>query len=159
MNKIVIDLDDLCFALESSGDCFINVDTGEVSHVPDEYEDMDGLFKEARERLEANEDIWTKIDPFPSNMSFSIMEDFANQLPANNGAKEHLLGALGKNRPFRRFKDVLDKFLDMREKWFAFKNKEMEYWAAWWLRKNGIEADVVWKQPERQDKASAGSRQ
>ena len=143
MSKVTVDLDELSCALESSHDCFINLKTGEVIQLPDPDDDYDNLFQEQRDEVESDADTYAKVDSLPSNIAFSIMEDFANQLADDNKAKASLQSALKKGSPFRRFKDALGGFSDVREQWFEFKEKQMLYWACWCLRKHDIDVDVV----------------
>ena len=150
MSQIEVDFDDLCFALESSLACYINLQTGLVISLPKHhFEDLAGLFDEVRSQVEADKKKFAELEPFPSDIAFSIMEEFAEQLNENEACKKHLLSALSKGSPFRRFKDALNYDLDLRKQWFKFKEDKMEYWAAWWIRKNSIDVKIVRKNRNR----------
>ena len=140
---IEVELDEITFALESSSNCFVNVKTGEVVETPEGIEEFDdeGHFAELREKVESDK-TYVQIDPFPAEVAFGIMEKFVEQM-SESKAKDRLEDAIHGSRPFRRFKDVLNEYLDLRNKWFEFKDEEMIYWSRWWLHKNGVEAKIT----------------
>jgi Uncharacterised protein family (UPF0158) len=68
-----------------------------------------------------------EIVAMESRDSFSVMEDFANQV---NDARlqEKLFNALNRKHPFREFKFVIDNSGEYRNAWFDFKNKRYFEW-------------------------------
>jgi hypothetical protein len=139
--KISVDFEKLFDALDTSSDCFINLKNGQVIAVPDQAD----WFDDERARLKADARTFAHLDAFPSNVAFSIMEEFTEKLEKRHPAKSLLTKALKASKPFRGFKDVMDNFLDVRDQWFEFKRKQMEYWVPWWIRKNSIDVEVIIK--------------
>ena len=93
-----------------------------------------------REKIEAESDRYNYVDQLDSHESFRIMEDFAQSLPEST-FKERLFDALGRNRPFRRFKDIVHEDLALRDHWFAFHKEAMTLYALDWLHACGIEPE------------------
>ncbi len=56
------------------------------------------------------------------------MADFAEQLDDSNKLKTKLINALNKRKPFREFKFVIDNSGEYRQKWFDFKNEQLQQW-------------------------------
>jgi hypothetical protein len=139
--KISVDFESLFDAFDTSSECFINLKTGEVITVPDEADWFDDEIK----RLKADGRTFARLDPFPSNVAFGVMQEFVEKLEKKHPAKASLVKALSGPKPFRKFKDAIDNFSEVRTQWFAFKRKEMEYWVPWWVRKNSIGVEVVIK--------------
>jgi len=75
------------------------------------------------------------IDPMESHESFTIMEDFVDELPEGEGCRA-LGRALRLPRPFRCFKDTLVDFPDLRERWFKYHDAKMLEYAQAWLDEN-----------------------
>lgn len=77
--------------------------------------------------------LWAPTDPervleiphFSSSDGYRLMETFALK-HASEEASNHLLAALDKRKPFRRFKDALFDFPDDRRRWFEFEAEEMK---------------------------------
>ena len=70
------------------------------------------------------------------------MEDFAESLPEGR-ERDALLRALGENRPFRRFNDAVGAMGKTRERWFAFRQKELLEYADAWLINLELDFELV----------------
>jgi hypothetical protein len=70
------------------------------------------------------------IPTITSFESFRLMERFADGVE-DEQTRNRLLNALGRHKPFRRFKDILED-LGIRDEWFAFEyqygKEQMEEW-------------------------------
>ena len=110
--------------------CFLNPDTLETDEPPQEfisepfnYEMETGMTLEDFNPKYTEWDKYITIEPMPSNESFEIMENFANQLE-NSKVKTHLLAVLTNRKPFANFKRIIDNS-DIREEWFDFKDRHV----------------------------------
>ncbi|HWI64048.1 MAG TPA: UPF0158 family protein [Symbiobacteriaceae bacterium] len=130
--RLVIDLDDLEMALtDGSGiQWFLDTKTGEVI-MSDELPDEEGEDEEPPDALsdesdEAEDDFdrYIRIDQIPSWMEYQDMADFADGVP-DERLRALLEVALDGKGAFRRFKNVLADYPDVREKWFQFRNQRM----------------------------------
>lgn len=72
------------------------------------------------------------IEPIPSHEGYGDMEDFI-ALVRNPRARELLERAIEGRGAFRRFKDTLLEFPELREAWFRFHDARMERRALEWL--------------------------
>jgi len=98
--------------------------------------------EEDRERLDAEPARYFLIDPVPSSVGYDIMWDFVETLPEGEVRRE-LARALEKNRPFRRFKDVLLNYPAVREDWFRFHELAFMEIIQEWLDDNGLDVTLV----------------
>lgn len=69
------------------------------------------------------------------------MADFIERLPYGE-AREKLTRAVRHSHPFRRFKDTLLYYPDLREQWFIFEEFAMLEQARKWLKDEGLEAEL-----------------
>jgi predicted nucleotidyltransferase len=74
--------------------------------------------------------IW--IEPVDSSESYGDLEDFTAQV-RDHRARDLLERAISGRGAFRRFKDTLFDFPELREAWFAFHDARMEQRALEWL--------------------------
>lgn len=79
--------------------------------------------------------IW--IEPGFSSQGYADMEDFI-ALVADPRARDLLARAIAGRGAFRRFKDTLYEFDDLRQAWFAFRDARAERRALAWLRDQGL---------------------
>jgi Uncharacterised protein family (UPF0158)/Nucleotidyltransferase domain len=83
------------------------------------------------------------IDPIPSHEGYGDMEDFI-ALVRDPRARELLARAIEGRGAFRRFKDTLLEFRELREAWFRFHDARMERRALEWLTDEGlVDRDVA----------------
>jgi len=127
-----IDLEELCAALEDHShetSWWIDPRSGAIRfHNPDVEEqtadDLEGAGLVA-------------IEPVESRDAYGDMEDFVAEVPDRRSAD--LLGQAIQGRgAFRRFKDALFGFEELRASWFRFHDTRMRRRAIWWLADNGI---------------------
>jgi hypothetical protein len=128
-----IDLDDLCIALadHSAGyDSWWLLDprTGETQHYSrDAGDDLDAL----------DEAGLVPVEPMPSSEGYADMADFVDLVPERRPA-ELLSRAIEGRGAFRRFKDTLFDFPELREQWFAVHDARMRRHAIDWLLDNDL---------------------
>ena len=109
----------------------IHKTTGEILNFPDELrmnvDSDEDAFVEDKEKYENNSDEYIEIKAMSSTESFEVMESFTEQV-SDRILQVKLYDALSKNRPFRRFKDIIDEEGDYRESWFEHKNEKDIEW-------------------------------
>jgi predicted nucleotidyltransferase len=77
------------------------------------------------------------IDPLSSHESYADLEDFT-ALVRDPRARDLLERAIEGRGAFRRFKDTLFDFPELREAWFKFRDVRMERRALEWLADHGV---------------------
>jgi predicted nucleotidyltransferase len=77
------------------------------------------------------------IEPIPSRETYGDMEDFIGRVrdPRTRNLLDRAIAGRG---AFRRFKDTLLEFPDLRQTWFAFHDARMERRAVEWLAEQGL---------------------
>ncbi|MBP9015822.1 MAG: hypothetical protein KBH15_04890 [Candidatus Atribacteria bacterium] len=133
-----IDLEDLCLAMENSSydlDYYLDLETGEVIFISDYMDDAN--LEELKDRIDENPDRYEPIPKAESSEDYDDMVDFISTVE-----DEHLVELLevaidGKGA-FRRFKDVLARYPEEKERWYRFKNERMKERAISWLEAIGI---------------------
>ena len=83
----------------------------------------------------------------PQNESFEsyrVMKDFIERVK-DPRLRDRLADAIAGKGAFRRFKDVLFGYPEVRQQWFEFDNAVKRRWAAGWLGSIGIES--TWHPP------------
>jgi hypothetical protein len=75
---------------------------------------------------------WIFIEPIPSNVGYGDMEDFIEGVH-DSRARDLLQRSIAGRGAFRRFKDTLFEFPELREAWFKFRDARMERRAIEWL--------------------------
>jgi hypothetical protein len=73
-----------------------------------------------------------RIEPVPSREAYGDMEDFIGRV-RDQRARDLLERAIAGRGAFRRFKDMLLDFPDLRQAWFAFHDARMQRRAIQWL--------------------------
>ncbi|CAN5796369.1 hypothetical protein BH23ACT8_BH23ACT8_04710 [soil metagenome] len=139
LDLAVVDMADLCVALEDhsyEASWWLDPRTGEIRyHVPDVDDESDEDLDDAG---------FSRIDPIASHEAYRDMEDFVTRVPDRRAAD--LLGRSIQGRgAFRRFKDTLFEFPELRERWFAFHDARMRRRAIWWLAAEGFVSHEVAK--------------
>jgi hypothetical protein len=109
--------------------------TGEVEHWPGDDTMREEGDDEPSEHLLA-------IDPLPSHVGYSDMEDFIARV-SDPRARDVLASAIGGRGAFRRFKDALLELPDLRDAWFAFHDTRMQRRAIDWLRDQELIDDAA----------------
>ena len=143
--RVQINADDLIQALETNNaetPFILDLETGKILFYYDGYlgeEEVDEDF-DIDEFL--SQDRYQTIMPLPSSDSYHIMEDFVESLP-DGREKDRLYDAITGSKPFRKFKDAVDRLGDTRDEWFKFRDEAWKGLAAEWLRRESIDADLV----------------
>lgn len=124
-----VDIDALAEALEDHSDLmqwFIDPVSGQVLPWSEDMEEPDP------------EDSGSiAIDPIPSHEAYRDMRDFVEQVPDRRAA-DLLARAIEGRGAFRRFKDTLFEFQELRDRWFAFHDVRMRRRALEWLASVGL---------------------
>ncbi|MEX0992372.1 MAG: UPF0158 family protein [Solirubrobacterales bacterium] len=123
-----LDLSDLCIALEdhsSLNGWLLDPRAGKTYPAPESSLEDAWEFDIDPEELIA-------IDPVPSYESYGDLEDFTAEVQ-NSKARDLLERAIAGRGAFRRFKDTLFEFPELREAWFKFHDVRMERRAIEWL--------------------------
>jgi hypothetical protein len=78
-----------------------------------------------------------RVDPLPSAVGYGDMEDFAARVrePRTRDLLERAIAGRG---AFRRFKDALLDYPELRQAWFAFHDARWERRAIEWLAERGL---------------------
>ncbi len=87
-----------------------------------EAEYLDGYLA-IKEEVEAEPESFVQIDPPPSKVSFSMMEDFAAQV-ADVHLRALLMDALHSRKPFRYFRQTVEASPQW-EAWLSFKKSRL----------------------------------
>ncbi len=130
-----IDLEDLCHALEDHSGLsswFIDTKSGELHVYGDGMWDGEDVGRD----FEPPEDC-RRIDPVDSRDSYEDLADFTAMV-RDPKARDLLERAIAGRGAFRRFKDVLADFPDLRAAWFKFHDARLERRAVEWLRDAGL---------------------
>ena len=133
-----INLEDLCLAMENNSydlDYYLDLETGEIIFISDYMDDAN--LEELKNRIDENPDRYEPIPKAESYEDYDDMVDFISTVE-----DEHLVELLevaidGKGA-FRRFKDVLARYPEERERWYHFKEERMKERAISWLEDIGI---------------------
>jgi Uncharacterised protein family (UPF0158) len=125
-----VDLDDLCTALDDRSPetrWYLNVADGRI--VPsfdgmDEAEDLD-------------DPVWREIDADAASVGYRDMAEFVAGVH-HRRASELLDRAIAGRGAFRRFKDTLLEFPELRDAWFRFRDARTRRRALAWLADAGV---------------------
>lgn len=85
---------------------------------------------------------WTRIEPISSRESYGDLEDFTARV-RDRRARELLERAIAGRGAFRRFKDTLFEFPELRAAWFKFHDARMARRAVEWLRDEELVDDAA----------------
>jgi len=120
---------DIAGSLECGMVCYVNKETKEVKSIVD-VDDMYGdteIWEEELDEIEKNRGLYKKIEKMSSRESFSIMEDFAEQV-TDKKLQKRLIYALNRGKPFKNFKYEIEYDGEYRQAWFDFKSKRYQEW-------------------------------
>lgn len=131
-----VHVSELCSALEDNSyetSWYLDPKTGEVVMHMDPS--LSGL--EEDEDFDADERGLVYIDPIGSHEAYRDLEDFSAMV-RDPRARDLLERAIQGRGAFRRFKDTLFEFPDLRQAWFAFHDARMQCRAVQWLAGTGL---------------------
>lgn len=143
MPKIQVDLEDLTIAInDHETEWVLDVETGNVL-MAEWVRDAEGVDDEELDPLEWG-DRFVHVDPIPSREGFRWMERFALGVE-NDTARERLLDALDRPRPFRRFKYALSDYPEIRDAWFRYEDERLKEAARSWVESERLDVELVEK--------------
>lgn len=128
-----VDLDEIATALDDHSEyCswWIDPNTGEVWPWSPDSEDDSQFDPERRPGARL-------IEPLPSSVGYQDMEDFIARVPDRRAA-DLLDRAIAGRGAFRRFKDTLFEFPELRQAWFRFRDTRMQRRAIEFLLDEGL---------------------
>ena len=173
LKKLPVDLDELATAMDQFdrdiNEWYFDAQTGEVILVgresldiaeegDDEEEEADlkdwqeDELERARQIVDDATERFHRVPECERTRTYGIMEDFIADVP-DPRVKERLERAIGGKGAFRRFKDQLLDYPEVRERWFAFETEAKRQWAIEWLEELGIESTWEPPKPRRQTPA------
>jgi len=119
---------DIASHLDCGNDCYFNPKTTELIFIPhnfrDHYTESDGYWYKELEKINEDSESYIKFEIPTSFESFKIMERFLGEVD-DTILNARLTIALSERKPFRNFKFLIDNST-YRNKWFDFKEKELE---------------------------------
>jgi Uncharacterised protein family (UPF0158)/Nucleotidyltransferase domain len=127
-----VDLDDLAQALEDHSNehtWWLDPETGEVVLWSDYFQEQGEADPEMRGLH--------PIDPIPSHEGYEEMQDFIKRV-RDPRARDLLERAIAGRGAFRRFKDTMLDFPELRDAWFGFHDARLERRAIRWLLDEGL---------------------
>lgn len=109
--------------------CYYNSKTNEIITIPNflnisDEEDFKEFIQEDLEKINKQKADFVKFEVLESFELFKIMERFVEQIP-DQKFKSELENILYKKKPFQNFKYLINNS-DYRQKWFDFKQIELE---------------------------------
>ena len=115
--------------------CYVDKITGEVRSIPPIDVSAGNLELRANElnEIEKNRDQYILIGQMGSSDSFKVMRRFLGKV-ADPNLRQKLMLAISQNKPFRRFRNILDYNGDVLQDWYQFKQEEMERYVEKHLR-------------------------
>lgn len=133
LDPSTVDLGSIAMALEDhsylSGSWWIDAQTGEVWYWGEDDQDA---ASDPDDRDDAR-----SIQPLPSSVAYRDMEDFIDRVPDRRAADLLDRGIAGRGA-FRRFKDTLLEFPELRDEWFRFADVRMQRRAIEFLVDEGL---------------------
>lgn len=133
-----IDPDELCSAMEDSSyehEYYLDLEAGEIRFLSDYTDDEEA--EKLKDKIDEEFDRYERIPKVESYQSYADMQDFIATVKDEHLA-ELLEVAINGKRAFRRFKDVLLRYPEERERWFQFKDDRMWERAREWLDDIGV---------------------
>ncbi len=114
--------------LEMGMKCYVHKTTGVATSVPNdisEHDDNFEVWEEELKEVKQNPGQYILIDQMQSSDSFRIMRRFLGKV-SNSKIREKLMIAISQNKPFRKFRDILDYNGDVLQDWYDFKQEQIE---------------------------------
>ena len=116
-------------------DYYLDLKTGKVLMISENMDDEE--IEKLTDEIDENPDRYEGIPRAESHDAYEDMEDFIATV-GNKHLVELLEVAIGGKGAFRRFKDVLVRYPEERERWFRFKDDRVQQRALEWLDDIGI---------------------
>jgi hypothetical protein len=111
--------------------CFFHKPTGQLEYYPDEMRSFAGfdeeIWQETMDKVEANYDEYIRFEGMDSRESFGVLEEFVETI-ADETIRQRFEDAISFKKPFQNFKQLLLNYPELRQQWFAFKDKRYIEW-------------------------------
>ena len=133
-----VDVDELCTAIDDNSwehHYYLNLETGEIVFISD-YMDEEEVEK-SRDEIDENLGCYK---PIPRTESYEGYEDMADFIVTveDEHLRELLQMAINGKGAFRRFKDVLARYPDEKERLLRFKDDKLRERVLEWLECIGV---------------------
>ena len=138
MQKVPVKLTELVEIWSMGNDesfYYLNTETGQL-----EYYWPDGDMGDLDIEDLLNNPVWIELPHDDSRTGYRDMAAFVEQLE-NQAIAQALTRAITGKGAFRRFKDVLMKYPQVRESWFAFQMERIKARVQEWLAEHDLEVD------------------
>jgi hypothetical protein len=137
--RVPINWRDLERAFEGGGDAaaaewYLDRVTGKLESLVEGDPDSEAV----RDRLDRDVDRYAQVQPPGPEEEIGWMDEFVAGV-ANPKAKADLDRALQGAGTFKKFRDVLARYPDLRDEWFAVKERRVREAMLQWLEAQGIE--------------------
>ncbi len=146
MTKYRIRIDELMMGLQDhdySNHHYFDTETGEVVFISDFLDVDEGL----ADLLEEERERFIEIDRVSSQEAWQIMDDFVGTV-TNGRIHNQLATAISGKGAFRRFKDTLYDYPDIRQRWFIYEEKRYLELANDWAEMNELDIEITPFHPE-----------
>ena len=115
--------------LDCGNDCYYNSKTNEIVAIPNfsqisDEEEFKEIFRADLEKVNNRKTDFIEFEVLKNLESFKIMERFVEQM-TDQQFKLELENILQNKKPYQNFKQIIDNS-DYRQKWFDFKQTELE---------------------------------
>jgi hypothetical protein len=110
--------------------CYFHIEKFSIIILPNnELGELDeDLYAKELEELEENFMEYRVIQQMTSQDSFYMMESFVENLEDTNSLKEILAIAIRQPKPFKKFKEVLEDYTNLKDLWKSYRQEKMEDW-------------------------------
>lgn len=136
--SLEIDIDELSEAMEDSyyeHEYYLDLETGQVLFLSEYLDDEET--GDLSDGIDDEPERYERIPRAESHQGYEDMQDFVASVEDERLA-ELLEVAINGRGAFRRFKDVLLRYAEERERWFKFKEERMRERALEWLDDIGV---------------------
>ncbi|MBS3782214.1 MAG: hypothetical protein KGY66_08470 [Candidatus Thermoplasmatota archaeon] len=144
-DQLEVDIDELCEAYEFSNfenSYYLDLDTGEVLLIVHHSGVAEQNRKNKKKIEQDDEGRYIKVPSTDSREGYRDMQDFI-QTVDDKDLREKLRIAIDGKGAFRRFKDVLKRYPEERERWFEFKDERTRKRVLEWLERQEIGSDFT----------------
>ncbi|QHV94566.1 UPF0158 family protein [Spirosoma endbachense] len=110
--------------------CYVHRQTGQLITFPnpEQFSDLESEeWQDQIDQVQSFPDHYWKVAIMTSREEFALMEQFA-RYEAAEPLQSRLLTILGQSKPFRHFKEAVDRSGSQRLVWFSFRDKQKISW-------------------------------
>jgi hypothetical protein len=121
-------INNIVHELDLGMNCYVHKTTGEAISAPaqlDEVAENYEFWEEELKDVNENPDQYILIEEMHSSDSFKIMRRFLGKV-SDPKIRDKLMIAISQNKPFRKFRDILDYNGDVLQDWYDFKQAQIE---------------------------------